>query len=658
MAECFPNQCSPLWTHARLGFLGVTAAAEALYPDKSEQDTFAADTFCWTEPLSAIGVPKDLFTQVDPAILTRHARPDGSPFSAAQIVDLGLAIQLQQTVSSMPSGGRASPPFKPRLYQISGLDPLLIPALERLLSTRTLTRLLFQTDIPPKTLVMDARRLVSAADPAAAREDVLTTLENDGGVFVVSKEPVHLCPMLRAKRRGHLKLTGLNREVVGVLHQLLSPISRSLRPESMPPDEALSAMSLIDLAFTLTSGADAVQLLKILQRWCVPGGKWTGLGLADTASMRAWRSYQDLVLLRLYDAPHPVPPSSARRKSIGPDGQIYHAHHIYMKAMIPEWKTAPWNLVRLRLDEHFDAHLLLAEIFEEHTAPHTAVAYMINRFGETRDGKKGKRAAESLLQAYEAASELQRELRTADWQCAEYRQQMSAAFSAANVRKWRCPAYRKMITAAIMTGRREKFYADPERVARAKAAHSEKTSAERHWRHQPVNIYDHATGMLMARRVNLTDFCKRYGLSQAHLHGTLSANRTKPSGRTNRAHHKGLFARRLRNVSDGNDPHEDPSLEDQVIGSIAPAVPQPHWHAKLSDIYRSCDDACVARGVVITQFCKNNSLGITFSQSALSRTAHADRSKASSTKMPTHHKGFYARYLDDSSQIGSAQTRT
>jgi len=332
---------------------------------------------------------------------------------------------------------------------------------------------------------------------------------------------------------------------------------------------------------------------------------------------------------RKYLNPHPTPTEGAEAEA-----QVYHNHHILPKSLYPEFAKKRWNFVRLSLEEHFHAHVLLAKMMHEQVAMHQALYVMTLRYPIHDPAFDWAQAEESERKANAAASLLQSKLRAQDWQTPEYAQKISQSMSLTNLAKWQDEEYRHTQTAAIKKGRQEKFYANPEAVMRATKAQSEKTSGERHWRFQPVNIYRHDSGALVAEHVCLSDFCKKHNLNQPHMQLSISADRSRPSGRGNRAHSKGYFARAV-------DEH------GKVIGEVGPAVPQPeHHHARPADIYRASDNVCVARGVIIRQFCQRNELGIRFSQSALSRTALADLSKPSTTKNPCAHKGYYARYHD------------
>lgn len=346
-------------------------------------------------------------------------------------------------------------------------------------------------------------------------------------------------------------------------------------------------------------------------------------------AMAALESYACAMVTRKMLDPHPPKAKSNAKSS---DDPVCHNHHILPKALFPQFAKKKWNIVRLTLPEHFNAHVLLAKVMNEQIAVHRALYVMTKRYPVEDSDFDWKQAGESEKQTNAAASILQSRRRTEDWKSPAYRKKISAAITRRNIQDWQDADVRRERTAAITKGRQEKFFANPDAVARATAAQSQKTSAEKHWRFQPVNIYRHTDGALVAEHVCLTDYCKRHKLNQPHMQTSLSADRTRPSGRGNRAHSKGYFARAL----DENG---------AVIGEVCPAVPpKDHHHAKRANIYRASDDVCVARNVIIRQFCQNNDLGPKLSQGALSRTAYSDRSKPSTRENPTHHKGYYAVY--------------
>ena len=339
------------------------------------------------------------------------------------------------------------------------------------------------------------------------------------------------------------------------------------------------------------------------------------------------RDYAELIAQRKYLDPAPADQSQPHHK--------HHKHHILPKSMFPGFAKKRWNLVPLSLAEHFQAHFLLAQLMADEIATHRALYIMNKRYPAIKEGTTERDWAqlqESERLTNEAASRLQGKLRHEDWKMEAYRRRMSKIRTECNRRNWTDAEYRREQSARIAEGRAEKFYSDSERVARATAAQAEKTSGVLHWNFKPVNIYRHLTGELVASSVCLRQFCKEHRLNQGHMHATLAADRSRPSGRGNRTHAKCYFARPI--DENGN-----------VIGSINPAVQAAdHHHARRADIFRASDSVCIARDVIISQFCRDNPLGQRFSQSALSRTAHADRSKKSSASNPHTHKGIYARY--------------
>lgn len=347
-------------------------------------------------------------------------------------------------------------------------------------------------------------------------------------------------------------------------------------------------------------------------------------------SVAAIERYARAMFVRKILDPHPP----KMRAPNGSNSPVCHDHHILPKSLFPQFATKKWNIVRLSLEEHFDAHVDLAKMMQEQIAVHRALYVMTKRYPVTDPDFDWTQAAIAERKTNAAASVLQSYLRHKDWQRPAFRKKISKAFSLRNKKSWKDPTYRREQTAAIQKGRKEKFFADPAAVARATAAQSSKTSAEKHWRFRPVNIYSHETAELLAERVCLSDYCKHHNLNQGHMQGTLSADRSLPSRTGNRTHSKGYFARAL-------------DESGAVIGEVCAAVPPvDHHHARRADVFRASDHVCVARNVIIRQFCAHNDLGISFSQSALSRTAHADRSKPSSCSNPKHHKGYFARYTD------------
>lgn len=659
----FPDQAPPLWTYQHLCVFSRALAGRVQLGHPSEDGPNGPEDLIFG--VSNTHIPawqKALPTKHIPNVLHRAVRVDPRLLSPAQVAELVLMMQLTQ---ALEAGGIPLPLSRQAgLYQISGVDPLLATALTAVLASPVLEGRLFGPQDDPEggseasgPVPTPAVLTMALNDPLATdqekqdrRDEIASLLAEGHVVFAVTDDPADLGSFLRERLIGSLSIAPLNRGIVGGLYHLLHPVNRSLRPDDLPQDDDLATVSVTDLALLLCTELPGSLAFVAALAWLVgvdeveaphagDAANRFELPIPRTAAMQAWDSYQELMQDRLIDAPHPKISGS-----IGPDGQVYHKHHIVMKKMAPTWAQSDWNEIRLNLKEHWEAHLLLAQIFPERRAPHATVEYMWKLHRDGSDIFDVEQVQASLVQAYRASSIQQAVLREQDWQRLEYRQQMSAAFSLANLRKWKREAYRRSQSAATFAGRLEKFYSDPEKVRRATAAQSEKTSAEKHWRHQPVNIYLHYTGALVALGVNLTDYCKQNGLNQAHMHTTLTADRSKPCSRDNRSQHQGFFARRV-------------TEQGEVIGSTGPAVPQVHHRARLANIYRDEDDVCVARGVVITRFCRDNALGITFSQSALSRTAHADRTQHSTAKMPTHHKGYYARYLDDDAQGENVQTR-
>lgn len=357
------------------------------------------------------------------------------------------------------------------------------------------------------------------------------------------------------------------------------------------------------------------------------------------ATMAALETYARMIFDRRFVDPLP-PKTRARRKEEAQDyttvsdTPLTHNHHILPKSLYPQFSTKRWNLVRLTLQEHFHAHVLLAKAMERQIATHRALYVMTKRYPLEDPTFDWVQAEESERHAGAANSLLQSRLMRKKWENPAFRAKVSYTTRLTNITTWQNEKSRIERIDAIQKGRKETFYANPEAVKHATAAQSEKTSAEKHWRFRPVNIYHHETGELVAEHVCLTDYAKRNHLNQAHLQQSLSADRRKPPGRGNRTHSKGYFARAI--DESGN-----------VIGDVCPGVPpNDHHHARRADIYRANDDVCVARNVIVRQFCINNNIGIRFSQSALSRTANADRSKLSTSANPLAHKGYYAIYCD------------
>jgi len=339
------------------------------------------------------------------------------------------------------------------------------------------------------------------------------------------------------------------------------------------------------------------------------------------------REYAELIVKRCFRDPHPEIAGS-----VAPDSTVYHKHHIIPKALAPQYGMEMWNIVRLTLREHFEAHVLLVKMFPEELKLHQALACMSFRYQGVAGKLDWNLINESERIAGKASSKLQSYLRKKDWRDPAYVKRQSSIRSKSNRKNWAKPKYRENQTKQITKGRKERYFSSLEKVARATAAQSEKTSGAAHWRHVPVNIYNHKTGDLVAENVNLTAYCEENGLVQGHMHNTLHADRRSPSSRRNRTHAKGFFARAL----------DD---KGEVIGLVCPAVPQAdHHNARRADIYRYVDGHIVARNVIISQFCRNNPFGIRLFQSALSRTANLNSQSGEKRRL---HKGFYARYRDD-----------
>lgn len=332
--------------------------------------------------------------------------------------------------------------------------------------------------------------------------------------------------------------------------------------------------------------------------------------------------YLQLIWLRRYLEPHPV----------GSGAPLTERHHVLPKGVFPQFEHAPWNIVRLTLREHFIAHLLLARLFPCEPAVHAALVYMGRRVGKAGEPVDWAAIATSVRLNREAASEQQSARLRRLWdEDSEYRALQSHNRSVLNTRNWQDPVYQANQTAKIQQGRAEKFFSDPARVADAYGRQAEKMRGHKHFAAYPVNIHDHQTGALRAQGVCLRSYCCEHGLSQPHMHTTLSGDRTRPAARDNRVHHRGLFARRC-------------DAAGYSIGSTAPALPVPHHNARPANIHRASDDAILARRVPISQFARDNPLGVRFSASALIRTARdAERSGAT----PRAHKGVYARYCDE-----------
>ena len=64
----------------------------------------------------------------------------------------------------------------------------------------------------------------------------------------------------------------------------------------------------------------------------------------------------------------------------------------------------------------------------------------------------------------------------------------------------------------------------------------------------PVNIYEYKTDKLIASNVCLKPWCRDNGYDSRNMGKTLKADRSKPSGRGNNHHTKGLYARYCEDV--------------------------------------------------------------------------------------------------------------
>ena len=364
---------------------------------------------------------------------------------------------------------------------------------------------------------------------------------------------------------------------------------------------------------------------------------------ADEAAIRsacALGDYARQVSYRKFIAPHPEQRRGKRRKgqklNQRPSAPPVQLHHIFPKALYPQFADKAWNLAGMFIPAHYGAHLALAGFAPEEPALSVAVSAMRKRFRHFLDNPDCPESWMAEERARAAASALQSKLRKKDWEDPAYRQKRSEERTKFNKEIWQDPVKRETRRKSIVHGRQTGFYSDPEAVTRATAAQAEKTRGKRHWKFKPVNIYDHKTGALVAEHICLREFAIAQGITQSHLQQTLTANRRTRARDTNRHHAGGYFARALR--KDGT-----------VIGDVAPArATLPHPNSKPANIYRHIpdgEDICVARGVIISQFCNENDLGIRFSQSALSRTAYGDFSKPPSKQNVLTTKGYYARYI-------------
>lgn len=343
----------------------------------------------------------------------------------------------------------------------------------------------------------------------------------------------------------------------------------------------------------------------------------------------AQAAYFELMFHRQYVAPHEGTGGTDE------DGRVYHTHHIAPKSIQPGFDKDRWNLVRLSFEEHIRAHELLidATTGEDKVAMSRALACMTQMYRAADGSFDMEKAAEAARIANKANSEAQSDRLKERWKDPSYRAQKSRERSSTNRRNWTKKDYRARQTAAIVEGRQRSFQdkAFKEDVYARQAA---AISGEKHFRFRPLNIYCHDTGLLVAEGVCLTEWCRENALDQPHLFETISADRSKPSSRENRAHNKGYFARYL-------DENGAP------IGGVNPAVPQPKPNrGKWANVYRYEDDSLVAANVIVSQFVKTDVEGKKLTQGALSRTAYADHTMPSSTKNPHAHKGFYIEYCD------------
>jgi hypothetical protein len=349
----------------------------------------------------------------------------------------------------------------------------------------------------------------------------------------------------------------------------------------------------------------------------------------DQPCNAAQAAYFDLMFKRKYVAPH------GGTGGTDDDGRVYHTHHIAPKSIHPSFNKDRWNLVRLSFGEHVQAHELLidATTGEEKVAMSRALACMTKMNRDAGGSFDMEKAEEAARIANEANSEAQSERLKERWEDPNYRAQKSRERRTTNRQNWTKPDYRARQTAAIVEGRQRSF-ADPKFKKDVYARQAAAMSGKKHFRFKAVNIYCHETGLLVAEGVCLTEWCRENELSQPHLFGTLRADRSKPSGRENRAHHQGYFARYL-------DEYGAP------IGAVNPAMPRPKSNrGKWANVYRYEDDSLVAANVIIREFVQSRLEGKKLSQSVLSQTAYADLTMPSSTKNPHEHKGFYIEYCE------------
>jgi hypothetical protein len=356
----------------------------------------------------------------------------------------------------------------------------------------------------------------------------------------------------------------------------------------------------------------------------------TNTQTVDQPCAAAQAAYFELMFHRQYVAPH------GGTGGTDEDGRVYHTHHIAPKSIQPGFDKDRWNLVRLSFEEHIRAHELLIDATsgEDKIAMSRALACMTKMYRDADGSFDVEKAAEAARIANEANSEAQSERLKKRWGDPMYRAEKSRERRTTNRRNWAKKDYRARQRKAIIEGRRRSFEdkAFKEDVYARQAA---AISGEKHFRFRPVNIYCHDTGLLVAEGVCLREWCREKELDQPHLFETISADRSKPSSRENRAHHKGYFARYLNEIG-------------APVGDINPAVPQAKPNAgKLANVFRYEDDSLYAANIIVSQFVKTRVDGKKLSQSVLSQTAYADLTMPSSTKNPHQHKGFYIEYVDD-----------
>lgn len=350
----------------------------------------------------------------------------------------------------------------------------------------------------------------------------------------------------------------------------------------------------------------------------------------ETTAKAARNAYDLLMFHRKYVAPH------LGTAANGEDGRVYHRHHIAPKSLFPTFAKDEWNLVRLSLDEHIEAHELLVDATEgdDKTVMAQALVCMTQMYRDAGGYFDLEKAEEAARLANAAHSDAQSARLKERWDDPHYRAQKSVERSNTNRRNWADPRYRVRQAGAIAEGRKRSF-TDEAFKADVYRRQAEAISGEKHFRFKPVNIYRHDTAELVAEGVSLSEWCRDNELSQPHLHATITADRSRPSGRNNRTHHAGYFARAVEETG-------------APIGLVTPAVaPRDHGRARRADVYRYEDDSLVAANVIVSQFVKTRFEGKKLNQGALSQTAYADPDLPSSRFNPHHHKGFYIEYCDD-----------